>query len=85
MDQTSAIALAQSYLDNLPRHPVMGRLLVQATEVYQRPEGWFCPLQSARFLICGRRHYAAPLGAAILVDGDGGCWRVRVKALGRVN
>ena len=80
MDQQSAATLAQAYLDSLPRNPAIGRLLVQVEQSYQQPEGWVCPLQSARYLLCGRPQFAVARGAAILVDGQGQCWRVRVKS-----
>lgn len=80
MDQQSAATLAQAYLDSLPRNPAIGRLLILTEHSYQQPEGWVCPLQSARYLIGGRPHHAVARGSAILVDAQGQCWRVRVKS-----
>ena len=80
MDQQSAAALAQAYLDSLPRNPAIGRLLILTEHSYQQPEGWVCPLQSARYLIGGRPQHAVAPGSAILVDAQGQCWRVRLKS-----
>ena len=69
-----------AYLDSLTRNTAIGRLLILTEHSYQQPEGWVCPLQSARYLIGGRPQHAVAPGSAILVDAQGQCWRVRLKS-----